>query len=412
MLIEFRVKNFGCLRDEQALSFVPDSDDPTLLESNTFETGVPSVPRLLRTAVIFGPNAGGKSTVLRAFQTMRDLVVASSFIETRGKFPVPFLLDTVSCEEPTAFEASFLHEGHFYQYGFSCLKGRILEEYLFEYRTSRRTTLFERRYDREGDRNVYTFGKSLRGPKNVWKNATQGNFLFLPRAVQLNSKQLRPLWERNFSQYRVFNRLVRPPINVFLKQTCDKASLKANICSFLRSADMDIRDIVIQENVFVPESDKDRYSLSFIHETAHGDVAVALPASAESDGTIRLLYCLVPLLQALEQGSVIAIDELDTSLHPLLVRHIIEVFHSPNNNPARSGNAAQLVFTTHDTSLLQDMETVFRRDQIWFVEKDADQASRLFPLAEFKTEEGLNHSLAYLHGLYGALPLLRDWEAK
>ena len=183
MLIEFRVKNYGCLRDEQALSFVPDSDDPTLLESNTFETGVPSVPRLLRTAVIYGPNAGGKSTVLRAFQTMRELVVASSFIETKGKFPVPFLLDTVSREEPTAFEASFLHEGQHYQYGFSCLKGRILEEYLFEYRTSRRTTLFERLYDRESDRDVYTFGKSLRGPQNVWRTATQGSVLFLPSAV-------------------------------------------------------------------------------------------------------------------------------------------------------------------------------------------------------------------------------------
>ena len=406
MLIEFRVKNYGCLRDEQALSFVPASNDPTLLESNTFETGVPSVPRLLRTAVIFGPNAGGKSTVLRAFQTMRDLVVASSFIETKGKFPVPFLLDTVSCEEPTTFEASFLHEGHFFQYGFSCLKGRILEEYLFEYRTSRRTTLFERRYDRD----VYTFGKSLRGPQNVWRNATQGSVLFLPRAVQLNSTQLRPLWEGNFSQYRVFNRLVRPPINVFLKQIRDNASLKANICSFLRSGDMDIRDIEIQENVFVPESNEARYSLSFVHETAHGDVA--LPASAESDGTMRLLYYLVPLLQALELGGVVAIDELDTSLHPLIVRHIVEVFHSPNNNPARAGNAAQLVFTTHDTSLLQDMETVFRRDQIWFVEKDADQASRLYSLAKFKTEEGVNHSLAYLHGLYGALPLLRNWEEK
>ena len=349
MLIEFRVKNYGCLRDEQALSFVPTSNDPTLLESNTFETGVPSVPRLLRTAAIFGPNAGGKSTVLRAFQTMRDLVVASSFIETKGKFPVPFLLDTVSREEPTAFEASFLHEGHFYQYGFSCLKGRITEEYLFEYRTSRRTRLFERCFDRESDRDVYSFGKSLRGPKNVWRTATQGSVLFLPRAVQLNSEQLRPLWEGNFPRYLVFNRLVRPPINVFLKQIRDNASLKANICSFLRSGDMDIRDIEIQENLFVPESDKDRYSLSFIHETAHGDVA--LPTSAESDGTMRLLYYLVPLLQALELGGVVAIDELDTSLHPLLVRRIVEVFQSPRNNPARSGNPLQLVFTTHDTSL-------------------------------------------------------------
>ena len=171
---------------------------------------------------------------------------------------------------------------------------------------------------------------------------------------------------------------------------------------------MGVRDIEIQENLFVPESDQDRYSLSFIHETAHG--VVALPASAESDGMMRLLYYLVPLLQALELGGVIAIDELDASLHPLLVRHIVEVFHSPNNNSAKAGNAAQLIFTTHDTSLLQDMETVLRSDQIWFVEKDADQASKLFSLAEFITEGVSNHSLAYLHGLYGALPLLRGWE--
>ena len=408
MLIEFRVKNYGCLRDEQALSFVPASDDPSLLKSNTFETNVPSVPRLLRTAVIYGPNAGGKSTPLRAFQTMRDLIVASSFIETKGKFPVPFLLDTVSREEPTAFEASFLHEGQHYQYGFSCLKGRIIEEYLFAYRTSRRTTLFERCFDRESDRDVYIFGKSLRGPKNVWRTATQGSVLFLPRAVQLNSAQLRPLWERNFSRYLVFNRHVRPPINVFLKQIHDNASLKANICSFLRSGDMDIKDIEIQENLFVPESDKDRYSLSFIHETAHG--VVALPASAESDGMMQLLYCLVPLLQALELGGVIAIDELDTSLHPLLVRRIVEDFQSPRNNPARAGNALQLVFTTHDTSLLLDMETVFRRDQIWFVERHSDLSSNLYSLAEFRRSRETDFAKIYMNGLVGGVPTLSEWE--
>ena len=109
-------------------------------------------------------------------------------------------------------------------------------------------------------------------------------------AVQLNSAQLRPLWERNFSQNLVFNRHVRPSINVFLKQIRNNASLKANICSFLRSGDMDIKDIEIQENVFVPESGRERYLLSFIHETAHGDIA--LLSSAESDGMSWTQACI------------------------------------------------------------------------------------------------------------------------
>lgn len=133
-----------------------------------------------------------------------------------------------------------------------------------------------------------------------------------------------------------------------------------------------------------------------------------MPAWAESDGTMQLLYYLTPMLDTLARGGVLAIDELDASLHPLLVRRVVELFQYPKTNP----NGAQLIFTTHDTSLLQDMEILFRRDQVWFVEKDAEQASHLYSLAEFQTEEGENFSLSYLHGLYGGLPLLRGWEGK
>ena len=109
MLIEFRVKNYCCLRDEQVLSLVP-SSDTSLLESNTYETGVPSVPRLLRTAVIYGPNAGGKSTVLQALQSMLGMVLLSGDLKKEETLVyAPFLLDTTSRKEPTAFEVSFLH---------------------------------------------------------------------------------------------------------------------------------------------------------------------------------------------------------------------------------------------------------------------------------------------------------------
>lgn len=338
MLVEFRVKNFGCLRDEQVLSLVPASDDQSLWDNNTFDTGVRTVPRLLRTAVLYGPNAGGKSTVLRALRTMLDMVVLSAGIETnRLPFPAPFLLDDVSLNAPTAFEISFLQEGRRYQYGFSCQGRRILEEYLFEYKSDRPTTLFNRHYDKENDKDVYAFGKSLRGPKRVWQDATQGSALFLSRAAQLNSEQLSPLWRKTFRSSRVYDKFSILSPNLFIEQILGNAKLKENICNFIRSVDIDIKDLEIKKNYI----DK-TYVLSFTHSTRHGDIT--LPSWAESDGTMRLLSCLAPLLQALGQGGILAIDELHASLHPLIVRRIVDLFHSPKSNP----HGAQLIFTTQD----------------------------------------------------------------
>lgn len=423
MLIEFRVKNYCCLRDEQVLSLVP-SSDTSLLESNTYETGVPSVPRLLRTAVIYGPNAGGKSTVLRAFQTMLSMVIFSADLKKEHLLlPFPFLLDNTSREEPTAFELSFLYDGRRYQYGFSCEFGRILEEYLLEYSSARPTTLFQRSYDSKSNKDVYTFSRSLRGPKNIWRDATQHDVLFLSRAAQLNSEQLYPIWKHNFSTSLIFNNKLRPPLNVFLKQILKYDELKNEICKFLTAADISIKEIDIKK-ISQPENSSKRFSnknihsienspeeesreqylLLFIHDTKQGDIT--LPAGMESEGTMHLFYYLSPLLTVLRLGTVIAIDELDASLHPLLVRRVVEMFQSPKTNP----KGAQLIFTTHDTSLLQAVGTLFRRDQVWFVEKNTDQASELYSLAEFKRSKGESVERNYFQGRYGGLPLLRDWE--
>ena len=423
MLIEFRVKNYCCLRDEQVLSLVP-SSDTSLLESNTYETGVPSVPRLLRTAVIYGPNAGGKSTVLRAFQSMLSMVIFSADLKKEHLLlPFPFLLDNTSREEPTAFELSFLYDGRRYQYGFSCELNRILEEYLLEYSSARPTTLFQRHYDSESNKDVYTFSRSLRGPKNIWRDATQHDVLFLSRAAQLNSEQLYPIWKYNFPASIVFNKNLRPPLSVFLKQILESDELKKNICEFLTAADISIKGIDIKK-ISQPESDlkklnikntpsiensseeedKERYLLLFIHDTKQGDIM--LPARMESEGTMHLFYYLTPLLSTLHLGTVLAIDELDASLHPLLVRRVVEMFQSPQTN----AHGAQLIFTTHDTTLLQAVGTLFRRDQVWFVEKNTDQASELYSLAEFKRSKGESVERNYFQGRYGGLPLLRDWE--
>lgn len=407
MLIEFRVKNYCCLRDEQVLSFVP-TDDKTLEECNVYETGVPSVPRLLRTAAIFGPNAGGKSTVLRAFQSMMRMINFSATSTKRSAISlIPFKLDNTSAEAPTSFEVSFLHDGRRYQYGFSCTPERIYEEYFFEYVTSRPKMLFQRTYDTSEKKEKYLFGNALRGQKNLWRESTQENVLFLSRAAQLNSEQVSPIFKKiSFNAY-VFNSLHKLRATRFYEELKKGSILHTKIKSFLAAADIGIKDFILEKEFSTTESELfniENYKLSFVHNSGNEDVNFSW--KMESSGTIQLFEHLPPLLKALEHGSIIAVDELDSSLHPLLVRRIVDMFQSPENNP----HGAQLIFTTHDATLLQSDPPLLRRDQIWFVEKQKDQASDLYSLAEFKGQKGADFLRSYLRGLYGGIPLLREWR--
>lgn len=406
MLIEFRVKNYCCLRDEQVLSFVP-TDDKTLEESNIYETGVPSVPRLLRTAAIFGPNAGGKSSVLRAFQVMMRMVNLSATSTDQSAINlIPFKLDKTSSEEPTVFEVSFLHEGRRYQYGFSCTSERIYEEYLFEYATSRPKMLFQRVYDLKNNKENYIDGKTLRGRKNIWRESTQENVLFLSRATQLNSEQLSPLCAKFFLKTKVFNSEQKIPIPLCCEELITNEVLHTKVKNFLIAADISIKDFILEKSVF---SENElfgvlNYKLSFVHNSENGDINFSW--KMESNGTIQLFKYLVPLFQALDTGAIIAIDELDSSLHPLLVRRVVDMFQSSESNP----HGAQLIFTTHDATLLQSDPPLLRRDQIWFVEKQKDQAADLYSLVEFKKQEGADFLHSYQRGLYGGIPRLHDWS--
>lgn len=404
MLIEFRVRNYCCLRDEQVLSFVP-TDDKTLEECNVYETGVPSVPRLLRTAAIFGPNAGGKSTVLRAFQVMLRMINLSATSTDKSAINlIPFKLDKKSSEEPTSFEVSFLHDGRRYQYGFSCTPERIYEEYLFVYATSRPKMLFQRTYDPETNQEEYSFGKALQGRKNIWREATQENVLFLSRAAQLNSEQLSSICEKFFLKTIVFNSEYKIPVHLCYEKLRTDEILHAKVKNFLVAADISIKDFRVEKNLSSENELGINYRLSFIHGSDNGDIAFSW--RMESKGTIQLFDYLTPLFQALDRKEVIAIDELDSSLHPLLVRRIVEMFQSQESNP----HGAQLMFTTHDATLLQPVPPLLRRDQIWFVEKQKDQASDLYSLAEFRGQKGVDFLRSYLRGLYGGIPLLRDWR--
>lgn len=414
MLIEFRVKNFRSLRDEQVLSMVA-SSDKSLLDTHAADTGLKAVPHLLRSAAVYGANASGKSNLIKALQYMRGVVVESAALQPGQTFDrlQPFKLDATSVSQPTEFEVTFILSGVRYQYGFAMNSQRIVSEQLLVFKAFKPQRWFERHFDAISGKDVYEFGPSLKGAKNLWEGATRANALFLAVAVQLNSEALRPVFEWFANRLVIFNE--QSPLSPhFSLQMLKIEEQRKAICDFLRAADISISDIeVATKQAMVHTLNFDLATgkredtageqavdeVKFHHITDHGRAVFDL--MDESSGTRNLLFLTGPILDILNKGQTLVVDELDTSLHTLLVQAIVRLFHQSLVNTG----GAQLIFTTHDTSLL-DAYGLFRRDQIWFVEKHPDQSSSLYPLLDFSPRKNEALERGYLQGRYGALPLL------
>ena len=416
MLVQFRVKNFRSLRDEQVLSLTA-STDKTLLDTHALSTGLKAAPHLLKSAVIYGANASGKSNLIKALQYMRGVVQESAALQPDQTFGQlqPFKLDAASVSKATEFEVTFVIDGVRYQYGFAMTSQRIVSEHLLVYKAFKPQRWFERHFDAQIGKDVYDFGSGLKGAKNLWEGATRPNALFLSMAVQLNSDTLRPVFDWFANRLVIFNEQSQLSPQFSMKMLKQEAQRKA-ICEFLRAADVSIADIEITTKQAMVHtinfdlatgkreesaSEQPVDEIKFHHVTEHGKAVFDL--ADESGGTRNLLFLTGPILDILNKGLTLVVDELDTSLHTLLVQALVRLFHQPEVNTG----GAQLIFTTHDTSLL-DAYGLFRRDQIWFVEKRPDQSSSLYPLLDFSPRKNEALERGYLQGRYGALPFLRN----
>ncbi|MDR1935527.1 MAG: ATP-binding protein [Candidatus Accumulibacter sp.] len=426
MLVEFRVKNFRSLRDEQVFSLVA-SKDKTLQGTHTLPTGLKAAPNLLRSAVVYGANASGKSNFIKALQFMRGVVVESATVVQPGQtFSVQaFRLDTAFAKEPTEFEVTFILDGVRYQYGFAMTSQRIVSEYLLVYKAFKPQRWFERYFDAETGKDIYDFGFGLKGSKSLWEGATRPNALFLSMATQLNSEALRPVFNWFVNGLVIVNEQAPLTLHKTI-QMLDQPEGKKQIRDFLIAADTSIADVEVEVNVRKEQAVQVQFDLDKIgkpkvrtdpktgqpeeeavreqrlrcsHVTEQGEAKLDL--MDESSGTRNLLFLVGPVFDVLRKGDTLVIDELDTSLHPLLVRESVRMFHHPELN----SGGAQLIFTTHDTSLL-DTPDLFRRDQVWFVEKDRDQASTLVPLSDFSPRKNEALERGYLMGRYGGIPFL------
>lgn len=416
MLIEFSVANYRSIKGEQTLSLVA-SKNRELADSNTFGCGI-SDARLLHSAAIYGPNASGKTNLLLALARMRAIVVESALEKHRGdSIPVePFKLDSKSLIKPTEFEVVFVVKGVRYQYGFSATTKHVVDEWLFAFPEKRTQRWFSRA--RKKGKYEWEFGASLKGEKRLWQKSTRDNALFLSTATQLNSEQLQPVYDWFKNILRVAG--IHGWYANFSASLCDEGG-KKEILNFLKKADLGIDDVHIKKSSIeirglpqdMPDDTKEKIAKMIEGEQKYGIKTVRKDSSGqgiefdfkrdESHGTRKIFALAGPFLQSLKKGYVVCIDELHDNLHPDLVKFLVGLF---NNKETNTGHA-QLVFTTHETSMLN--QEILRRDQIWFCEKDSEQATQLFPLTDFRPRKGVtNLEAAYLSGRYGAVPYIAE----
>ncbi|MEV7426882.1 ATP-binding protein [Streptomyces sp. NPDC091212] len=408
MLLSFRVANHGSLREPQELNLVPAYGDDR-----------PAVP----VVALFGANASGKSTVVDAYRFFAEAVRESQARWLPGA-PLPrrrpFLLDHTSQGEPSSYGVDVLLDGVRYVYGFSVTDTEVAEEWLYAYPKGRKRVLFER------DRMRMTYGATLTGERVAAERLMRPNSLYLSAAAQTSHKQLSELWrDLHLVTLGDGSRHLASAIGAYLVQTYEVfAAAGLPIGSdVLAVADLGVHGIrggEAKNKAFemllrnpdgraqgMPDDVKAAASqaLEFVHRV--GGEEFVLPEEAESAGTKTWLTMATAALLSLLNGDVMWVDEIDISLHPLLTAKLLTLFQDPELNQRN----AQLIFTTHDASLLGTMlgDQVLRRDQVWFVEKDAKTgASELYPLTDFKPRKGENFERRYLAGSYGAVPLLPE----
>ena len=420
MIIEFAVENFRSIKTKQTFSLTQSNSDE--LAGNTFDPNVLSASPLLRSAAIYGANAAGKSNFIKAIKVMKDIVANSAKNNQRGdKLPTThFKLCESSIGKPTEFEVVFIAEGVKYQYGFSACSERVMEEWLYAFPKSRPQRWFIRAFDETKNEYVWDFSSFFVGKKQTWKESTRDNSLFLSTAVMLNSEQLKPVYDWFTKTLKVAG--IDGWGAGYTADFCSKEEGKKDVLKFLNATDLDINDLKLEskklDSAFLPDDMpselkeqllKDLEGTEFIdiktvHKTAQGK-EVLFELDDESDGTRKIFSFAGPWIDTLRNGKVLFIDELHDSLHPHIVKFLVELFHSKKTNP----NNAQLIFTTHETSILD--QNIFRRDQIWFCKKETDQSTKIYPLSDFSPRKGAeNLEKAYLSGRYSALPVVSTLE--
>lgn len=422
MLVEFSVGNFWSFKDIQTLQLQAAkivSKFPEVDRENTI--AVSSQLSLLKTKAVFGANASGKTNLVRAMIAFLSIIKEClSDLETLQKNIIPFMLDDSNYNEPCFFQIVFIVDKNMYRYGFEATREMIVSEWLYGKEINKEDHVKERYYfKREGmqiqvNASVFKEGQQFVIGKKGIAPLYRKNSLLLSVIAAWNgslTKKLVESLQNNFIVLSGKNDQIGMTLGL---DSMSNADFYQKVTNLLRAIDPTISKIeryeVEQNSPFETKEDQPKLweirnsgkHPSFItvyRKTTTGAEIFFEMNSQEAEGTKRIFSLSHFIFSTLENGKVLVIDEFDARMHPRLTRKIVEMFHSLNTNP----NNAQLIFTTHDTNLLD--AKLLRRDQISFVKKNKDGASELYSLVEFKgVRNDASFEKDYLLGKYDAVP--------
>ena len=429
MIIQFSTGNFRTFKDRVTLNLVASNYDKETREAENVIFNDKYKLRSLKSAVIYGANASGKSKFIEALMFMRRFSINSSKdSQTGDEIDVePFRLNTESIQSPSEFEVVFFYDNIQYRYGFELDKQKVVAEWLYQKPKTKEIEIFYRD-EQDFDIHPRNFKK---GSIAVKEGLVRDNALLLSLAAQLNDEIAINVinW---FKSLKTISGLREEGYKGYTMSRTEEPKTKLKILELLKAADLGIQDIKLElldvdklpkdlpkeiRDRIIKESKEENSEIVSDVLTTHkqfdsskkhiSDINFSMDDD-ESSGTRKFFALTGPIIDVLENGYVLVIDELDSKLHPNLVCKLVSLFNSKELNPKN----AQLIFNTHDTNLLGS--GLFRRDQIWFTEKDKFGSAKLYSLSDFKTKSVRKNEAYeenYIRGKYGSVPYLGFFES-
>ncbi len=406
MLIRFSFKNFKSFKDENCLDM-----EATSLKEHEYNVARIDNGEYLKVSAIYGANASGKTNVLQAFDYMKNRILISDDSKKNSPIDEENVYSFMINNDPIALEVEILAKNNkIYKYGFELVKDNIISEWLYEKRVNKFYSIFER------ENNNIKMMKDNKLSKlanidertlflNIYSKIDKDNDDFSNVYDWFVNSTYLDLGNPNFERF-INNR-------VSLKILSDE-NYKKELLKFIKTFDSGIEGIkTTPDSIEAVKNNNGIIDIEVIHKGENGEEK-ALPFYLESNGTRKMFHLFDFFMDALKNGMILFVDELDAKLHPLLTRYIINLFHNSDTN---KGNG-QLIYSTHDTVNLN--KETFRRDEIWFAEKDKDGISEIYALSDYILEDDKNagkkvrndatYNKDYLTGRYGAIPVLEEFD--
>ena len=407
MLIRFSFKNFKSFKNENCLDM-----EATSLKEHEYNVAKTENGEYLKVSAIYGANASGKTNVLQAFDYMKKRILVSDDSKKNSPIDEENIYSFMINNDPIALEVEILAKNNkIYKYGFEVLKDTIISEWLFEKRVNKFYAIFERN---NNNVQIMKVKNKLFDLTNVDDTSL---FLKSYRSIDKSNEDFSNVydWFVNSMYLDLGNPNFERFINnrVSLKILSDE-NYKKELLKFIKTFDSGIEGIkTTPDSLEAVKSNNGIIDIEVLHRGENGELK-ALPFYLESNGTRKMFHLFDFFMDALKNGMVLFVDELDAKLHPLLTRYIINLFHNSQTN---IGNG-QLIYSTHDTVNLN--KETFRRDEIWFAEKDKDGISEIYALSDYILEDDKNagkkvrndatYNKDYLTGRYGAIPVLEEFD--